>query len=92
MNKEKIINNSLSGSEDFIKERDFRFKFIRERGLTSYLCQRVLCAGKPITSRTVRNAFTVNQFEDLANSLLAVWIESEKLINEVLDNERSFGK
>lgn len=78
---------SLSGKATFLEERDFRFDFLQKKGLFPYLCSKVLIGGKPISTRTAKKAFTVDNFNSLSKNSLAVWLESEFLIAKIIQEE-----
>lgn len=88
--KGKMEFNTLSGKVTFIEERDFRNKFLEEKGLFPYLCTKVLINGKPLSTRTARKAFAVEEFSELSKNSLAIWLESETLIAKVLKEENTY--
>lgn len=82
---------SLSGSTDFAIERDFRNTWIAKKGLWIYLASKVLDGkGNPITSRTVRNAFKVESYNKLTPTLMAVWLESEPIVERVMQESEVY--
>lgn len=76
--------------KSFIEERDFRYNFLLAKKLFPYLCTKVRINDKPITSRTAKDAFKVERFEDLTKSGLAVWLESEKIINKIIEETETY--
>lgn len=83
-------NNIFLKSKDFIEERDYRWNFIKDKGLEQMLCSRILINGRPISTKTLQRTFKVKEWSDLKKSLLAVWLESYELIKTTMGNERTF--
>ncbi len=84
--------NTLSGSENFIEERDFRLELLESKELFPYLCQKVLINGKPVKTRTAKNAFKVDSFNQLKRNTLAIWLESEDIIKKILKESNVYTK
>lgn len=76
---------SLSGSTDFIVERDFRCKWVQEKGLWNYIASKVLNGkGDPVTPRSVRNTYKVQEYGKLTPTQIAIWMESEAILKKVI--------
>jgi len=84
--------NTLSGSNDFIEERDFRVKLLKEKKLFPYLCSKVQKNGRPIHERTARKAFEVESYDELVLNKLALWLESEDILKRVLTEQCNYAK
>lgn len=84
--------NTLSGSNDFITERDYRLKLLKEKKLFPYLRSKVLKNGKPIHEQTARKAFQVDSFGELNLNTLAVWLESEEILRKILSEENHYAQ
>ena len=76
---------SLSGLTDFKVERDFKLKWVQEKGLWNYIASKVLNGkGVSITPRTVRYMFEVSEWKDLTPTQIAIWLESEAIVRKVI--------
>lgn len=76
---------SLSESTNFIEERNFRLKWVQEKGLWNYIASKVLNGkGAPITPRSVRNMFEVEAYGSLTPTQIAIWLESEPILRKVI--------
>lgn len=83
---------TLSGSVNFIEERDFRLKLIKEKGLWNYIASKVLNAkGQPISTRSIRNTFIISKYEDLKALHLSIWMESEVIIEKIISESKTYG-